>query len=223
MYRSYAVLRVDRVVPVDIYISGCPPRPELSRRMMHLSRKIARSRPPAAVQAAPNDSGHHRGGQIGQPVWAPSLPEYLLCAPPTCRPFLETLSSGSPCDRAPDRRLSGVQFPATSCRRRPVLHDELASPSCPMSAVDWDQQSPRFGVFYHFIRVRKTFLARHRRRMTPLPSTRAHGIWASANWHEREVFDMFGIKLKAIRTSRASSCGTPTRTTPAQGIPPRRH
>jgi len=44
MYRSYAVLQgVDKIVPVDVYVAGCPPRPEaLFDALLKLQARLTR-------------------------------------------------------------------------------------------------------------------------------------------------------------------------------------
>ena len=67
-----------------------------------------------------------------------------------------------------------------------------------LTAVDYNPSEPRFAVIYHLHSIDKNQRLRLKCR---LPEAVAEvdsitSVWRSANWHEREVFDLFGIMFR---------------------------
>lgn len=60
--------------------------------------------------------------------------------------------------------------------------------------VDYYPSKPRFEVVYHLYSIKYKYRLRLKCRLDEgetIPSVT--GVWRTANWHEREAYDMFGI------------------------------
>jgi NADH-quinone oxidoreductase subunit C len=82
------------------------------------------------------------------------------------------------------------------------LRDELAFDLLmDITAIDWAEgSSPRFTMVYHLFSIsgrKYVRLAAHCSGTDTEPTAPSVvSLWAGANWHERECFDMFGIKFE---------------------------
>jgi NADH-quinone oxidoreductase subunit C len=67
-----------------------------------------------------------------------------------------------------------------------------------VTAVDHYPASPRFEVVYHLHSISKNERLRLKCRLSgDSPEIdSATAVWRSANWYEREVFDLFGIRFR---------------------------
>lgn len=242
MYDVYSVVQgVDQILPVDIYIPGCPPRPEAvmqglvmlqekiaaeerpARSIFHLPGGTQGTRRPLRVDGLTKSRDPQGPGMGGIPIRGSSVvpPKFqdsradLMWTPPARRIQLnehdrslaDVLKDrfGDAVEPAPqssdmltvrvrEERLKDVlRFLKTEAAPRYLRLDDLTA--IDESARRERDRYPDFTLVYHLL----SFEAASKLRIkVPLhgeaPTTRSvTDLWSSANWYEREVFDLFGI------------------------------
>ncbi|MCI0498722.1 MAG: NADH-quinone oxidoreductase subunit B/C/D [Planctomycetales bacterium] len=244
MYDVYSVVQgVDQILPVDIYIPGCPPRPEAllqglvmlqekigaekpSRSVLHLKGGTQGSQKPILVDGQTKSRDPRGPGMEGTVIRGTSVvpPEFqdsradLMWTPPPRQ--IELIG--------PDKNLAAVlanRFGET-VRISPRVSDMLTIQVAPdrvkdillflkseatpkykrlddLTAIDESARRERAAYpDYTLVYQLLSFESGGRLRLkVPLtgrdPVTRSvTDIWPSADWYEREVFDLFGIRFE---------------------------
>lgn len=67
-----------------------------------------------------------------------------------------------------------------------------------ITAVDWSPADPRFEVVYFLHSIERNLRLKLKCRVSEAAAEleSVTPVWRGANWYEREVFDMFGIKFR---------------------------
>jgi NADH-quinone oxidoreductase subunit C len=66
-----------------------------------------------------------------------------------------------------------------------------------VTAIDWAKRTDRFTVVYHIFSITNKFRLRLKADVdeSDLNIDSVSSVWRTANWHEREALDMYGIKF----------------------------
>ena len=240
MYDVYSVMQgVNQILPVDVYVPGCPPRPEaFMQGLLMLQEKIARDEKPArkvlglqggsegtsvpvmidGVSKSRDTRGPGYGnsairgrsmqhpdfwGSRSDDMWRPDQAriEFVPSTDDLLRNVKERFG-----DKVKDD--GGVDMPTllTSPETAPellrFLKHEAPKPFKrleDLSAVDESERKDRpehdFTLVYHLLSFDDPGYLRVK---VPLNGKQPQApsitdLWPSADWYEREVFDMFGI------------------------------
>jgi NADH dehydrogenase I D subunit len=250
MYDVYSVVQgINQILPVDVYIPGCPPRPEavlqglvllqkkiLSERpvrsILHLGGGTQGSRTPILVDGKtksrdPRGPGMEgaaiRGTSAIPPGFFESRSNLMWSPPPVQIEISEKDKSLAEILQARFGDTIGQLSKTSDMLTFQVKEDGLkkilrflkteASPRFrrleDLTAIDESarrpgQSYPDYSLVYSLLSFEP---ARRMRLKVPLwgddPITQSiTDIWPSANWYEREVFDMFGIRFEGHENLR---------------------
>jgi NADH-quinone oxidoreductase subunit B/C/D len=244
MYDVYSVVQgVDQILPVDVYIPGCPPRPEAilqgliqlqekivseerpTRSIIHLKGGTQGSQAPVLIDGKtksrdPRGPGMEgidiRGTSVAPPSFADSRSDGMW-TPPARRIELDENDKGlaramedrfGQAVRQTDNTSDMLTFSVDQNKVKDVLRflkNESAAKYKrldDLTAVDESARRdprhyPDYTLVYHLLsfdpaaRIRLKVPLEGKDPKTPSVTD----IWPSANWYEREVFDLFGIRF----------------------------
>nr|WP_302504371.1 NADH-quinone oxidoreductase subunit B/C/D [Geoalkalibacter halelectricus] len=243
MYDCYSVIQgVNQILPVDVYIPGCPPRPEaFIEGLMRLQDKIRREERPARALLGrpggcegttravlvdgvsksrdPRGPGYGNSPPRGTSMQAPRFWQSrseLVWRPP--QPRVAFGPGARDLQGAVEERFGARVRSDAEARDMPTF---VAAPETApellrflkheapkrfrrledLTAVDESARkqpgAQRFTLIYHLLSFEAPGYARVKvpvaEEAPEVPSLT--GLWPAADWYEREVFDMFGIRF----------------------------
>ena len=244
MYDVYSVVQgINQILPVDVYIPGCPPRPEaVLQGLIRLQEKIKTERPTLAVlhrtggtqgsrgpilvdgvtkSRDPRGPGYDgtppRGTSVTPPLFPGSRSDLMWTPPPHRIELVERDKSlarvleekfGDAVRKTP-RTSDMATFHVAESRIKDVLR-YLKTEANPrfqrlddLTAIDEsarrDRKSyPDYTLVYHLLSYDSASRVRLKTALSGLEPVAPSitDLWPSANWYEREVFDMFGIRFE---------------------------
>src|ERR1044072_8777234 len=221
-YRAYHVMQgIDEIIPVDVYIPGCPPSPEAVLQAVLMIQDIIQKE-----KMSNADTREELRASMRKDI-TESSPKPLLIAEQQAREALqlvhitrEPAAPQNPVVAAIEGRFKDqvldiddghgdlsitirpdrITEICRALKEDPTTKFDLLSSITGLDYLGYPEKTSdeRFNVVYHMYSIDHG----HRVRLkVPLPESRPEtdsvsSVWKTANWWERETYDMFGINFR---------------------------